>query len=345
MQHSPDIRRAALHDWLSEQPALRADPSTLTMVAGDASFRRYFRVQTNLSQHASLILMDAPPPVEDIRPFVQVAELLAATGVSVPQVLVSDADQGFLALSDLGDRTYATRLNSETADDMYRLAGSALLRMQTALMPAACGLPAYDAVRLGAEMQLFVDWYVNRHLETALTAAERPALQTVFDLLTADALAQPQVFVHRDYHSRNLMVLDAPAVTPGILDFQDAVIGPLTYDLVSLLRDAYVEWPDEQVLDWAIRYWEKARAQGLPVPADASEFFRQFEWMGLQRHLKVLGIFARLHYRDGKSAYLNDLPRVLGYARRVAERFSVFKPLARLFERLDGQTAQVAYTF
>ncbi len=346
-----DVRLQELAHWLSAQTHLQPDVAGLKPASSDASFRRYFRCGTGLAGHPSLILMDAPPPQEDVRPFIHVAQLLAAQGVTVPEVLAADTERGFLALSDLGNTTYLSVLNQANAKALYEDACTALIAFQHA-DTATLGLPAYDEQRLIAEMQLFIDWYVIKHRQATLTDAEAADLQRIFLLLARDATSQGQVLVHRDYHSRNLMVVDSqsPAQArgqsnPGILDFQDAVVGPITYDLVSLFRDAYIHWPEEQVLDWSIRYWEQARKAGLPVDADPSEFYRQFEFMGLQRHLKVLGIFARLYHRDGKEGYLKDLPLVMHYTRHVAQRFSVLKPLIRLLDRLDDVTPTVGYTF
>jgi len=336
-----DPRRDALADWVSglpEAPALL--PGSIRPASDDASFRRYFRIDALDGTHR--ILMDAPPPHEDVRPFMRVAELFAGTGVSVPRVHRADVERGFLLLDDFGGTTYLSVLDDARADALYREAIDALVRLQAGGRPGA--LPPYDAALLEREMRLFPDWYVTRHLGRTLGDDDRRVLDDAFGLLAAAALAQPQVWVHRDYHSRNLMVLPG-AANPGVLDFQDAVHGPITYDLVSLLRDAYVEWDEERVIDWAVRYWDAARRAGLPVAADFGDFYRDFEWMGLQRHLKVLGIFARLAHRDGKPRYLADLPRVLRPARAVAGRYGAFAPLRALFDRLEDAAPGVGYTF
>ncbi len=340
----------ALFAWLASAPAgFALDASSLRPASSDASFRRYFRVAAAGAQSRTFIVMDAPPPQEDVRPFVHVAGLFRAAGVSTPDVLAQDPAQGFLLLTDLGDTTYLAALararaagDMRTCDCLMRDALTALVRLQGA---DGASLPPYDEARLRTELGLFPTWYVQRHLGAALSASEQTALAKVFDALLTNNLAQPTVPVHRDYHSRNLMVLPEGQGSPGVLDFQDAVSGPVTYDLVSLLRDAYIDWSEEQQLDWAIRYWEQARAAGLPVRPDFADFYLDFEWMGLQRQLKVLGIFARLHHRDGKDQYLGDLPRVLGYARAVAGRYSAFTPLLRLFDRLQGVVPKSAYTF
>lgn len=350
MNTNTDSRREALADWARRQTGLALLPETLETASADASFRRYFRIRSERPTHPTVILMDAPPPKEDVRPFIDIAGRLLQAGVHVPQVLAADVDAGFLALTDLGNTTYLSALNPDNARMMYESAWQSMVRFQTAA--DTTGLPAYDRTRLIAEMELFPDWYCARHKQTMLTDDERNDLAQVFETLAADALSQPPVLVHRDYHSRNLMVPDALGSGlgdvppgPGILDFQDAVTGPATYDLVSLLRDAYIEWDREMVLDWVIRYWELARKAGVPVVADPSEFYRQFEWMGLQRHLKVLGIFARLYHRDGKAGYLNDLPLVMAYTRQVAGAFRAFSPLMRLLDRLEAVEVRVGYTF
>ena len=334
-----DTRLVQLSDWLSNLKTPATLLESLRPASADASFRRYFRVNTQSGQ--SLIVMDAPPPQEDVRPFVKVAELFSATGVSVPAILAQDTERGFLLLSDLGSTTYLQRLNPDTAHKLYLDAIDALIQLQ--VQSRAGVLPAYDRELLHRELMLFPDWYVTRHLKATLSDAQSADLNRVFDLLLANNLAQAQVYVHRDYHSRNLMVMDKG--NPGILDFQDAVYGPITYDLVSLLRDAYIQWDEALVLDWTIRYWERARRAGLPVSHDVDAFYRDFEFMGLQRHLKVLGIFARLYHRDRKDGYLNDLPLVMDYTRKTAYRYKEFAPLIRLLDTLQENTTGVGFTF
>jgi len=320
---------------------------SLRPASSDASFRRYFRVDAapGAGGPASYIVMDAPPQCEDCRPFVHIAGLIGAQGVSTPTIVASDLAQGFLLLADFGATTYADALQQPGTDvaALYEDALAALVRLQQA--PAAGALPPYDRARLLAEMQLFPDWYVTRHLGMELTAAERQMLDATFERLIAAAGAQSAVLVHRDYHCRNLMVLAPRPSNPGVLDFQDAVIGPITYDLVSLLRDAYVEWPEDQQIDWAARYWDLARGAGLAVPERFDAFWQDLEWMGLQRALKVLGIFARLCHRDGKSRYLDDLPLVLRHTQRVVERYDAFKGLARLLDRLHQRTSRTGFSF
>jgi aminoglycoside/choline kinase family phosphotransferase len=320
-----DNRRDALERWLSAQ--LRGADFALTPASEDASFRRYFRA--TLGDGRSYVAMDAPPDKEDCRPFVHVAGLLHEAGVNAPQVHAQDLGQGFLMLTDLGTRTYLEELNADNAGRLLGDAIDSLIRWQRASRPGE--LPPYDEALLRREMSLFPDWYVSRHLGLSLSKTQAEALEQVFRLLVDSALAQPKVFVHRDYMPRNLMLSDP---NPGVLDFQDAVHGPITYDVVSLMRDAFVSWEEERVLDWSVRYWEKAKQAKLPVDSDFGEFWRAFEWMGLQRHLKVLGIFARINYRDGKPKYLADTPRFIRYARHVAGRYTPLAPLNKLLDDL-----------
>lgn len=336
---SSDARLILLQQWLATLTEPAIDPASLRPASADASFRRYFRVDGTNGD--SFIVMDAPPPQENVLPFMQVAELFASTGVTVPQVLAHDSDQGLLLLTDLGSTTYLQQLNADTAHKLYIDAIDALVQLQMHSRPDV--LPEYDRALLAQELDLFPQWYIGRHLQVSLTPEQETHLQQVFEVLLANAQSQPQVYVHRDYHSRNLMVLAAG--NPGILDFQDAVYGPITYDLVSLLRDAYIEWDEEMVLDWTIRYWEKARQAGLPVNPDIDGFYRDVELMGLQRHLKVLGIFARLYHRDGKDAYLQDLPLVMEYIRKTARRYKELAPLSRLLDTLEQDAPQFGYTF
>ncbi len=309
----------------------------LAPASADASFRRYFRATT---AGGSFIVMDAPPEHEDCRPYIHVARLFRAAGANTPEILAQDLEQGFLLLTDFGNTTYLNALDADHADRLYRDANAALVRIQTASRPGE--LPEYDARLLLRELRLFPVWYLGRHLRCELTPDQRQVLERAFAAILANNLAQPRVYVHRDWHSRNLMVTDP---NPGVLDFQDAVYGPITYDLVSLYKDAYIYWDEERVLDWVIRYWEAARAAGLPVRADFADFYRDFEWMGVQRHLKVLGIFARLYHRDGKDGYLKDMPLVMHYLRRACERYVDLHPLLRLLDEIEGHAPQVAYTF
>ena len=320
-----DLRRAAVERWLASE--LRGAPFTLTPASEDASFRRYWRAA--LEDGRTFVAMDAPPDKEDCRPFVRIAGMLADAGVHAPEVIAQDLEQGFLLLTDLGTRTYLQVLNAGNAPQLFADATDALIRWQLATRPGA--LPPYDEALLRREMNLFPEWYVGKHLKKALSPPQTQNLENVFTTLVKSALSQPVVYVHRDYMPRNLMVCEP---NPGVLDFQDAVLGPVTYDVVSLVRDAFISWEEEQVLDWCVRYWEKAKRAGLPVEADFGEFWRALEWMGLQRHLKVLGIFARINYRDGKPKYLADTPRFLGYARDVSRRYAGLAPLTRLLDEL-----------
>lgn len=311
----------------------------LAPASSDASFRRYFRLQFT-DEHATRIVMDAPPQHEDCRPFIHVASLLAQAGVHAPRVLEQDLLQGFLLLDDLGTKTYLDALTAENADALFRDAIDSLILWQRASRGGE--LPPYDAALLRRELDLFPDWYVARHLGVTLSAPQRQVLDDTYGLIIRRNLSQPTVYVHRDYMPRNLM-LATP--NPGVIDFQDAVIGPITYDVASLFKDAFLTWPEERVLDWTVRYWEKAKRAGLPVDPDFASFYRDFEWMGLQRHLKVLGIFARINYRDGKPHYLTDTPRFVAYVREVAGRYRELTPLLRLFDELEGCTPPVGYTF
>ncbi|MEX2198817.1 MAG: phosphotransferase [Burkholderiales bacterium] len=322
-----DQRLAALQRWLAGP--LGGPGFSVAPASADASFRRYFRVTP--AAGPSVIAMDAPPAHEDCAPFVRVAQMLRAAGVHAPEVLAQDLTQGFLLLSDLGTRTYLDVLDEANAAPLMQDAIAALIRWQLATRPGA--LPPYDEALLRRELALFPEWYLGRHLQRELGSAQRATWQALCAVLVQSALAQPTVYVHRDYMPRNLMVCEP---NPGVLDFQDAVIGPITYDIASLTRDAFRSWDEQRVLDWAARYWEGARRARLPVDEDFAEFWRALEWMGLQRHLKVLGIFARLTHRDGKAKYVADAPRFLGYARAVAERYGTLAPLARLLDELHA---------
>lgn len=337
-----DPRLITLQSWLATR--FTGGGFALAPASEDASFRRYFRVSF-ADGRASLIVMDAPPAKEDCGPFLHVAGLFAAAGAHVPRVHAENLAEGFLLLEDLGGTTYLERIlstgaNADTADPLYEAAIEALVAIQVS--GSGISLNPYDKTLLERELALFPDWYAARHLGSTLSPADAQMLAKVFALIVANNLAQPRVHVHRDYHSRNLMVCDP---LPGVLDFQDAVHGPITYDLVSLLKDAYIGWDEDRVIDWCVRYWEKARKAGLPVPADFAQFYRDFEWMGVQRHLKVAGIFARLAHRDGKQRYLSDLPLVLEYLNRACARYRELGPLAHLLDRLHERGAKVGYTF
>jgi aminoglycoside/choline kinase family phosphotransferase len=330
-----DERLELLRAWLTGP--LGGAAFSLAPASADASFRRYFRATLD---NGTRIVMDAPPQREDCRPFVQVAQLMRDAGLHVPEVIAADLAQGFLLLSDLGNTTYLTALNEDNAAALFGDAITALIAWQRASRPGV--LPPYDRALLQREMDLFPEWYVGRHLGLTLSDAQSATLAGINRLLADSALAQPAVYVHRDYMPRNLMLSEP---NPGVLDFQDAVYGPITYDVASLFRDAFISWPEERVIDWVARYWEQAKRAQLPVAADFGEFYRSLEWMGLQRHLKVLGIFARIRYRDGKPAYLEDAPRFLAYVRAVCARYAALKPLARLLDELEQRRPQVGYTF
>lgn len=332
-------RRQALLSWLASlnQQGLKLD--SMRPASADASFRQYYRIDT--ANGGSLIAVDAPPATENSQAFIKMANLLKDINLTVPKVLEHDLDQGFMLVTDLGTNTYGQILNSDNSHKLYMDAIDALVLLQVQSQPDV--LPEYDRPFILRELNIFKEWYINKHLAVTLSDTQATTLDKVFEHLTASALAQPQVYMHRDYHSRNLMWMDKG--NPGILDFQDAVYGPITYDLVSLLRDAYVQWDEEIVLDWAIRYWEKARRAGLPVAPDIDSFYRDFEWMGLQRHLKILGIFARLSHRDGKHHYLGDIPTVMEYVRKTSHRYKELVPLLRLLDELEDNAPQVGYTF
>jgi N-acetylmuramate 1-kinase len=339
-------RMARLLEWLGTCPTgLGLELASLAPASSDASFRRYFRIT---AAQGTLVVMDAPPPQEDCAPFVDVAHRLLEVGLNVPKILAQDLTQGFLLLTDLGPTTYYDQiqagLDEVSLQKMYRDALAALVQMQGA---ETAGLPVYDTARLKQELGLFVEWYVTVHCKVNLAETALQGLDQVFDLLVTRNAAQPRVLVHRDFHSPNLMYCARPeyGANPGILDFQDAVSGPITYDLASLVMDARTTWEEPQQLDWAIRYWELARKNGLPVPTDFADFHQDYEWMGLQRNLRILGVFARLNHRDGKAAYLAHMPRVNQYVRQVAGRYLAFKPLLRILDELDQVQTKVGYTF
>jgi hypothetical protein len=309
------------------------------------------------------IVMDAPPQHENCRPFLHIGKLFEDAGTHVPHVYAQDLEQGFLLLSDLGSTTYLQALegNADNARELYGAATDALIRIQLASRDNE--LPPYDEALLRRELNLFPEWYIGRHLNYTLDEKQSAKLETVFQRIIQNNLAQPRVYVHRDYHSRNLMYIESPLSnslpqagertnetgnflsSPGILDFQDAVYGPITYDLASLFKDAYIRWDEEQIIDWLIRYWEKARRAGLPVHQDFADLYRDYEWMGVQRHIKVLGIFARLYHRDGKEGYLKDMPLVMDYLRRACARYIDLKPLLNLLDVLEQKQPTIGYTF
>ncbi|QSN60820.1 aminoglycoside phosphotransferase family protein [Caballeronia sp. M1242] len=341
MTHNPaDTRFEQLRSWLQTfAETYRLNLDSLAPASSDASFRRYFRLDCDSAHGKTLIAVDAPPP-EKCREFVQVAGLLEAANVHVPKILQTDFDAGFMLVTDLGTTTYMSVLDEKNARPLMRAAIDSLIRFQKTAREGV--LPPFDEAFLRREMELMPEWFIGRHLGREVTADERKTLDDTFTLLAQSALAQPQTFMLRDFMPRNLMVSEP---NPGVLDFQDAVYGPITYDMASLMRDAFISWDEEFQLDCIAYYWERAKKAGLDVDLDFGEFYRQLEWMGLQRHIKVLGLFARIHYRDGKSHYLADLPRFIGYARKVAERYAPLWPFARLLDSLEGRAVEVGYTF
>jgi aminoglycoside/choline kinase family phosphotransferase len=337
-----DVRLQLLSEWLDQQlPTVFAaqgwgevPAATLTSASSDASFRRYFRWQ---GAGRSLIVMDAPPPQEDCRPFVKVAALLAGAGVNVPQILAADVERGFLLLNDLGRQTYLDVIDAGNADLLFADALEALLAFQQ--LPMDAGLPSYDDALLRRELQLFPEWYVQHHLGIELDVAQQAAWQRTTNLLIDSALAQPKVLVHRDYMPRNLMLSEP---NPGVLDFQDAVYGPVTYDVTCLFKDAFLSWPEARVRDWLEGYWRQARAVGIPVQSELDNFLRASDLMGVQRHLKVIGIFARICHRDGKPRYLGDVPRFFAYIDAVVARRPELAELGELLVGLrQAETASV----
>ncbi|WP_333992046.1 aminoglycoside phosphotransferase family protein [Pseudomonas sp. S3(2024)] len=331
-----DVRLQHLKVWLDEQLAiLFADqgwgavpPATLTAASSDASFRRYFRWE---GAGRSFVVMDAPPPQENCKPFVDIAFLLAKSGINVPKIYAEDLERGFLLLNDLGNKTYLDVIDSENADALFSDALQALLAFQQ--LPMVAPLPSYDVALLRRELELFPEWYVKRELGVEFDAAQQQQWQAVSDLLIDSALAQPKVLVHRDYMPRNLMLSEP---NPGVLDFQDAVYGPVTYDVTCLFKDAFLSWPEERVRGWLESYWQQASALDIPVQADFEDFLRASDLMGVQRHLKVIGIFARICHRDGKPRYLADVPRFFAYIEAVLARRPELADLQALLASLRG---------
>ncbi|WKV96250.1 phosphotransferase [Pseudomonas sp. H22_DOA] len=331
-----DVRLQHLKVWLDEQLAiLFADqgwgavpPATLTAASSDASFRRYFRWE---GAGRSFVVMDAPPPQENCKPFVDIAFLLAKSGINVPKIYTEDLERGFLLLNDLGNKTYLDVIDSENADALFSDALQALLAFQQ--LPMVAPLPSYDVALLRRELELFPEWYVKRELGVELDSTQQQQWQRISDLLIDSALAQPKVLVHRDYMPRNLMLSEP---NPGVLDFQDAVYGPVTYDVTCLFKDAFLSWPEERVRGWLESYWQQASALNIPVQPDFEDFLRASDLMGVQRHLKVIGIFARICHRDGKPRYLADVPRFFSYIEAVIARRPELVELQALFTSLRG---------
>ncbi|MFN3440036.1 MAG: aminoglycoside phosphotransferase family protein [Acidovorax sp.] len=349
----PDAaRQTAFEAWLA--PLLGPHqllPATLRPASADASFRRYLRIDS--AAGGSRIVMDAPPDKENCKPFVQVQGLLAKAGLNVPQILAFDEPNGFMLLSDLGHQTLIELLNPEKPQDAYawyQQATDVLLDWQKASQPGV--LPAYDEALLRRELALFPDWYLAKHRGVTLDDSQQATLNSAFDAIVAHNLAAPQVYVHRDFMTRNLMAPVAPGAPLGVLDFQDAVYGPITYDIASLMRDAFISWEEEFVIDITVRYWEKARKAGLLGATSASgwgndfgEFYRSVEWMGLQRHLKVAGIFARLTLRDGKPKYLADAPRFMHYIRTTTDRYRQLGPLLKMLDQIEGTEPVTGFAY
>ena len=371
VEWSDPVRQALFVQWLAATaPQHGLHPATLRLASADASFRRYLRID---SAAGTRVIMDAPPDKENCQPFVQVDRLMAQAGLRVPEILAWDQAHGFMLLSDLGTQTLMQTIDPEAPPPLaaYLEAVDLLVQWQKASQPGV--LPAYDEALLRRELALFPDWYVAQHRGVTLSEAQRKTLDEAFTRIVRANLASPSVYVHRDFMPRNLMVgadvaptlgAGASSLPPegalaarggpapltqklnlGVLDFQDAVYGPITYDIASLLRDAFLSWDEEFCLDVTIRYWDKARKAGLPVGDDFGEFYRAVEWMGLQRHLKVAGIFARLTLRDGKPQYLADTPRFIHYIRATCSRYIELKPLLRLVESIEGIEAPTGYAF
>ena len=340
-------REAAFRRWLEPLAAAHGlDVRSVAPASADASFRRYFRVEAVAPSGRSMIVMDAPPERENVRPFVDLAGRIRAAGLHAPEVLAADEQQGFLLLQDLGTTLYLDALQADgaaQADALMRDAIAALLQFQQRVDPA--GLPSYDEALLRRELELFPEWCVAREFGISWSDAQRAQWQRLSQLLIDSALAQPTLAVHRDWMPRNLMVC---APNPGILDFQDAVRGPVTYDLACLLRDAFLSWDEEREIDWAARWWDAARRAGLfgahEMARDFGACWRALEWMGLQRHLKVAGIFCRLKHRDAKPRYSTDLPRFFAYITRVALRYRELKPLLALIEPMSGKLTTEAFS-
>ena len=329
-----DVRLQHLKVWLDEQLATvfanegwgAVPPATLTAASSDASFRRYFRWE---GEGRSFVVMDAPPPQENCRPFVEIADFLRTCLINVPKIYAQDLDHGFLLLNDLGNKTFLDVINSTNADELFKDAIEALLAFQQ--LPMTEPLPSYDVALLRRELELFPEWYVRAHLGVDFNEQQQAVWQRVSTLLIDSALAQPKVLVHRDFMPRNLM-LSIP--NPGVLDFQDAVYGPVTYDITCLFKDAFLSWPEERVRNWLQDYWKLALPLGIPVQRDFEEFLRASDLMGVQRHLKVIGIFARICHRDGKPRYLADVPRFFSYIEAVLARRPELAELGELFSSL-----------
>ena len=320
---SKDFRLEQLTHWIQQE----IPHANIEVASADASFRRYFRVHDS---DKSYIAMDAPPEQEDCAPFIDVTQRLRDANVHAPEVIRQDLEQGFLLLEDFGDTPYLDQLNKESADQLYSTALEALIKIQKA---DSDGLADYDEALLLTEMKFMPEWFLTTHLGITPNEKQQKTINRIFNVIATTVSQQPQVFVHRDYHSRNLMVTTDDS--PGVIDYQDAVLGPITYDLVSLFRDCYIQWPNEKIAEWVFQYKHLAEAEGLINNVSNERFIQWFDYMGLQRHIKVLGIFARLNHRDGKSNYLDDLPLTLHYVMEVANKYPLTRPLVELFNEWD----------
>lgn len=332
-------REVSLKQWLEKiGRSFGLNLKTLRPASSDAGFRSYFRID---GDGTTYIVMDSPGEPGNVKPFIFVDDLFAKQGLNVPKIYAQDVEQGFLLLSDLGTQTYLDVLSEDNASRLMDDATTALVKLQKNSKQGV--LPDYSEELLRSELELFPEWYVTRHLNMEITPQMRSMFDKMFDHIIKKNLAQSFVYVHRDYMPRNLMLEEKD--NPGIIDFQDAVYGPVSYDIACLCRDAFISWSEAQVLDWTIRYWDKARKEDIPVPADFGVFWEDVEWMALQRHLKVLGIFARLNYRDGKTKYLGDTPRFLNYVQKTASRFDALSPLSRFINQISGIEETVGYSF
>lgn len=333
-------RQNERHEWLgSIAERYNLDLSTEKPASADAGFRSYFRVTDHDGK--TYIVMDAPTDHEDVRPFIRVTSLFEKAKLTVPHIYEQSVEKGFLLLTDLGEKTYLNVLNEDNARELMGKAIDALVQWQSISEPGV--LPEYDRALLTRELNLFPEWYISKHRGKTLDERQSALLKVCFERILQNNLAQAKVFVHRDYMPRNLMPMASGG--PGILDYQDAVYGPVSYDIASLLRDAFISWNETFVIDMTIRYWEKARSAGISVPEDFGIFWKDVEWMGLQRHLKILGIFARLNYRDGKEKYLADTPRFINYVRQTAHRYDELKALLFLIDQIEDSVPKYGYTF
>lgn len=333
-------RQNERHEWLQTlQQKYHLDLATEVTASADAGFRSYYRVADRDGK--TFIVMDAPTDKEDVRPFIRVTSLFEKADLTVPHIYEQNPEQGFLLLTDLGTKTYLDVLNEDNARELMTQAIDSLVKWQSISEPGV--LPEYDRALLTRELNLFPEWYIGRHRGKTLDDRQTALLKVCFERILQNNLSQAKVFVHRDFMPRNLMPQTSGA--PGILDYQDAVYGPVSYDIASLLRDAFISWNETFVIDMTIRYWEKARAAGIPVPEDFGVFWKDVEWMGLQRHLKILGIFARVNYRDNKPKYLADTPRFINYVRETAHRYDELKALLFLVDQIEGTVPKYGYTF